>query len=975
MEYHSSCLQSLCRVCSKHIGNNATQADVYAAELDKLYNIKVGDDDIQIHPTKLCKACTSRLQRCRRSAADFQPMQIEVATFVPHQDQGCVVCDQPAQLATGTAPKAKGRPPKRKCGGGQYGGPGRGHKKSSSDIPLSGSDIPSTSSSIPSTSRGIPSTSSSSELTVESVKRKLLTIESPEKEEAITEATEITSIPLDRFIEKDIAEHYVCSICQGVPTTPCISPCSHIFCVGCIQQWLANSCACPSCREILECDDCQNLTGNHLNIYDSLRLRCTYSHLGCETMTTLPNYIDHELTCKYKAKGKRSTYGKTRVKQSLRTADRQYCKQKRLKACYDFLRDFCTANSESTEDVLFFLLRSYLYDSGDRERSNLVDDLWSKTQSKMSADECLALRIDNLQTKNRYKAQYDMFKSKSVSVLVAPNQLDMLERTYMPGTARYAIVGEENFEHIYQTPVKLHRKDLSISTTADSVEPIELNSEYPNDNKEFPGPNLAGVRFRYTDAVAKTLEEIEPEISENLKSIGVSSTKTELVLRTFIKDGSDGMGDVEIHRRKGERTLPANAFRAAFAVVKCEVEVGNEIKTVWDQKNPNSVRCNRPLIEAIAEENNDSTVHYCLLTMEGERELMKNKVMKIDCGDYWRCHYLVFVTSMVDEKLDRSAGGLQGAGSGYPCTLCDCTREEAISKLGSFSITRKRTEIIEKAEIRRVNPKILSQNELNLSCKGVKKHPLLLSEPVERGIDSTHANINLASFFKKVLVREVAEITQWEKTAELKSSLDMAEKRLDDHLKAEIGINPSLMMPGNYARVFFDEKNEQAILSLIPQAQRREDFAAVLAKFRFLKKVYCAKLPKVDYKDDIESVKTVGIEMGMLLIDKFGYARWPNYLHKVIEHTQELIEKEDSPGTIGGISGEGNEAGNKLFRQFRKLHSRKGSVMGGLRDTIWLHWLYSSPKLCRHAEVAHRKNRCSACGCLGHNRLTCSNES
>ena len=55
----------------------------------------------------------------------------------------------------------------------------------------------------------------------------------------------------------------------------------------------------------------------------------------------------------------------------------------------------------------------------------------------------------------------------------------------------------------------------------------------------------------------------------------------------------------------------------------------------------------------------------------------------------------------------------------------------------------------------------------------------------------------------------------------------------------------------------------------------------------------------------------MALDLGLLFRDGFTYVQWPNYLHKILEHTQELIELA---GTTGGLSGEGVEAGNKLFR-------------------------------------------------------------
>ena len=69
--------------------------------------------------------------------------------------------------------------------------------------------------------------------------------------------------------------------------------------------------------------------------------------------------------------------------------------------------------------------------------------------------------------------------------------------------------------------------------------------------------------------------------------------------------------------------------------------------------------------------------------------------------------------------------------------------------------------------------------------------------------------------------------------------------------------------------------------------------------------------------------------MGKDIIQHFHYAQWPNYLHKIIEHVQELINMPNGPGAVGELSGEGNEGGNKIVRHFRKHLSGKGDVMGG----------------------------------------------
>jgi hypothetical protein len=73
------------------------------------------------------------------------------------------------------------------------------------------------------------------------------------------------------------------------------------------------------------------------------------------------------------------------------------------------------------------------------------------------------------------------------------------------------------------------------------------------------------------------------------------------------------------------------------------------------------------------------------------------------------------------------------------------------------------------------------------------------------------------------------------------------------------------------------------------------------------------------------------------------------------------------------FSGEGNEDGNKVFRYFRKNLSRKGDVLGGLKDVLQLHWLYSSKTLQQISLVTRNETRCSVCFETGHKRTTCLN--
>jgi len=168
---------------------------------------------------------------------------------------------------------------------------------------------------------------------------------------------------------------------------------------------------------------------------------------------------------------------------------------------------------------------------------------------------------------------------------------------------------------------------------------------------------------------------------------------------------------------------------------------------------------------------------------------------------------------MVDEKRDRSDAGLQGSGSRYLCTLCDADRDSAIKNLGDFEINRSVIKNFKLYNYIRVNPDKLSELELQRMAKGVKTEPITFIDAIKKGIDATHADINIGSL-----------------TDDIKSIVKDAACRFDFFMKEHCGINPQLMMPGNYARTLF-ETSHDILLKLISDVERRQNLSVILDKF------------------------------------------------------------------------------------------------------------------------------------------------
>ena len=99
-----------------------------------------------------------------------------------------------------------------------------------------------------------------------------------------------------------------------------------------------------------------------------------------------------------------------------------------------------------------------------------------------------------------------------------------------------------------------------------------------------------------------------------------------------IKDECNGVGDVSVYKGKGDRALPDEAFRACFCIFRVTVLFDNEELAVYEEVAPNLVRRNRPLLEAIADENDHASSLVCMITFENDDALKSIVVIPLVCN-------------------------------------------------------------------------------------------------------------------------------------------------------------------------------------------------------------------------------------------------------------------------------------------------------------------------------------------------------
>ena len=232
--------------------------------------------------------------------------------------------------------------------------------------------------------------------------------------------------------------------------------------------------------------------------------------------------------------------------------------------------------------------------------------------------------------------------------------------------------------------------------------------------------------------------------------------------------------------------LEDKAFRCSFCILNVTVEQNKEIFTVWEEDKPGSVRTNKTLIGAVCDENQTAAMVTCVIPVEKEREQISQNFLSIQIGTVWRDFKIKFINSMEDEKRTRADGGLQGGGSRYICDLCYAMQDSAKTDFGTFKICRTLEETKQIADLPHFNPNKLTQAQLSAVSKGVKTHPVLNIEHSEHKVDATHARINVGTFCYKLLIREIAGITQWNETVDINHHIEQATNQLNAHLKATI---------------------------------------------------------------------------------------------------------------------------------------------------------------------------------------------
>ena len=104
---HKDFLSSHCRVCSKSLGNAKYNCEKYPSVLGCL-GIDISSDDALVHPPFFCNVCYVTAKRISQSSQ--HRTSIIPVEWVPHSDEGCLVCDVRSKGGRPKKRKSDGRP-------------------------------------------------------------------------------------------------------------------------------------------------------------------------------------------------------------------------------------------------------------------------------------------------------------------------------------------------------------------------------------------------------------------------------------------------------------------------------------------------------------------------------------------------------------------------------------------------------------------------------------------------------------------------------------------------------------------------------------------------------------------------------------------------------------------------------------------------------------------------------------------------
>ena len=283
-EFHKERLKAFCRRWVNPFDQNSNERHIpqpatkFTKEILQIDNLDVTCDNEYTHPPFLCRRCVAKIQRFKKGKNRNQPKfpgdQGKYFVFKTHSENllskgTCSICSYSQRQS-----------PRKRLG--------------------AVLEESSTVSQEKKAKKQLFESTTSEEAGLSTSSQKTVIDNEPSTETVTLDNIELTGIHLDRFVERDFAQIFQCTVCLDIPTNAVIlAGCRHVFCDSCIRQWLAFSSVCPSRRQVTDIEDVVPLKEQMLKVFELLRVECKYSCHGCTEVIKASQLTEHKAQCKF----------------------------------------------------------------------------------------------------------------------------------------------------------------------------------------------------------------------------------------------------------------------------------------------------------------------------------------------------------------------------------------------------------------------------------------------------------------------------------------------------------------------------------------------------------------------------------------------------------------------------------------------------------------------------------------------------
>lgn len=469
------------------------------------------------------------------------------------------------------------------------------------------------------------------------------------------------------------------------------------------------------------------------------------------------------------------------------------------------------------------------------------------------------------------------------------------------------------------------------------------------------------------------LVELLDETAVALANMQMFQVEPHTSLTLLGKFGLDGSGGHKIRQQSVNEQLAcaetphlcpkttSNYILSCYVPLEMKTEVGS---VVWKNPLPNSIAFARPISLVRAPEKRET------IDIETKEifELLKQPINKALDIQGLKCN-ITYDTkvSMVDGKM---VSIIQGD-SGAFCHYCTSTRTESNSttliNIGFF-INKNYSTC--KSAWEKLSTGLISSTS---SEKQGQCHPSLIKGDLYC-FSILHFKIRSLYYVQKVLYHIVGGIKTWSlvgKQAKYTNAKQLCIKHVAEHAKLKMDSpcgNNGNTNTGPLASRFFDEKNRDAICSIISCKKERDDYKKLLelmnAMLTLSQSVDDTKLV------DVYHIKDLGIQIMLHIrtsfIDEEGnpWVMITNGVHQLLAHSWELFLMNNGR-SIGKWSESPLEAWNKHIQSFKSgtaCRARQVSMRLNLYD------VFRRMLVISHPTIASRRHNliCSVCGLQGH---------